>query len=285
MGRSSMNVDIICPLYQAESYINSLHESLLKQKNVTINKIFYVLTESTDDSEEILKRKKLNYELIKKEDFSHSIVREKAALNSRADIICFISQDIVIDRDDWLEMLVEPIVKGKVDATYSRQLTKFNNIEKYTRECNYPEKSFIKSKKDIDRLGLKTFFFSDASSAIKSEVFKKLNGYDGKNLPINEDMYIAYKLIVNGYKIGYQANSVVYHSHEFSLSELYHRYKLTGKFFKENSYLDQYGTNSSGGSLAKYILKRALQEKNLKVLIRYPFDMAARFIGMKVGKM
>ena len=167
-----MNIDIICPLYQAESYINSLHESLLKQKNVNINKIFYILTESSDKSEEILRSKKLNYEIIKKEDFSHSVVREKAALNSKADIICFISQDIVIDRDDWLKMLVEPIVKGKAEATYSRQLTKFNNIEKYTRECNYPEKSFVKSKKDIDQLGLKTFFFSDASSAIKTEVFK-----------------------------------------------------------------------------------------------------------------
>lgn len=279
-----MNVDIICPLYQAENYIENLHKSLLEQKNVTINKIYYILTESTDKSEEILKNKKLNYEIIKKEDFSHSLVREKIALKSKADIICFISQDIVIERDDWLEKLVSPIINGEADATYSRQLTKFNNIEKYTRECNYPDKSTIKTKKDLKKLGLKTFFFSDASSAVKKDIFVKLNGYDGKNLPINEDMYLAYKLITNDYKIGYCADSIVYHSHSFSLKELYDRYKLTGKFFKENSYLDKYGTNKSGGGLAKYILKRAIEDKNIKVLIRYPFDMAVRFIGMKVGK-
>ncbi len=39
-----MTVDIICPLYQAENYIVSLHQSLLKQKNVKINKIQYILT-------------------------------------------------------------------------------------------------------------------------------------------------------------------------------------------------------------------------------------------------
>ena len=206
-------------------------------------------------------------------------------MKSKADIVCFISQDIVIESEDWLENLIKPIIDGKVDATYSRQLTKFNNIEKYTRECNYPEKSVIKSKEDIKKLGLKTFFFSDASSSIKLDVFKKINGYDNKNLPINEDMYLAYKLITNDYKIGYQADSVVYHSHNFKLKELYDRYKLTGKFFKENSYLDKYGTNSSGGGLAKYILKRAIQDRNIKVLIRYPFDMAVRLIGMKVGKM
>lgn len=279
-----MNIDIICPLYQAEDYIENLHQSLLKQKNVNIHKIKYILTNSSDKSEEILKKNKLNYEFIEKKDFSHSLVREKAALKSKADIICFISQDIVIESNDWLEKLVKPIIDGKVAATYSRQLTKFNNIEKYTRECNYPNKSIIKSKKDIKTMGLKTFFFSDASSAVRTDIFKKLNGYDGKNLPINEDMYLAYKLIMNDYKIKYCADSVVYHSHKFSLKELYDRYKLTGIFLKENTYLDKYGTTSSGGNLAKYILKRILQEKRFGLLFRYPFDMAARLFGMKAGK-
>ena len=83
----------------------------------------------------------------------------------------------------------------------------------------------------------------------------------------------------------YCAKSVIYHSHDFSLKELYNRYKLTGKFFKENKYLDKYQTTKNGGNLAKYILKRTIAEKNIKVLVRYPFDMAARLIGMKVGKM
>lgn len=279
-----MIIDIICPLYQAEQYIEKLHESLLKQKNVNIGKIKYILTKSSDKSEEILNNNKLDYEVISKNDFSHSLVRERAALKSNSDIVCFISQDIVIEKDDWLENLVRPIINGEAEATYSRQLTKFSNIEKYTREYNYPENSIIKSKKDIKELGLNTFFFSDASSAVKTELFKKLNGYDGKKLPINEDMYLAYKLIMNDYKIKYCADSVVYHSHHFSLKQLYDRYKLTGIFLKENTYLDKYGTTSNGGSLAKYILKRIIQEKKIELFVRYPFDMAARLIGMKVGK-
>lgn len=279
-----MNVDIICPLYNASSYIESLHKSLLKQKNVKINKIIYILTESSDNTEEILKNNKYRYKKIKKKDFSHSLVRENAARKSKADIICFITQDIVIEREDWLENLIIPIIKNEVEACYSRQLTKYNNIEKYTRECNYPVESKIKGKNDIPELGLKTFFFSDASSAIKKEIFDKLNYYDGKDLPINEDMYIAYKLIINGYKIKYCADSIIYHSHNFTLKELYKRYKLTGNFFKQNRYLDQYGINKSGGGLAKYILKKALKDKNIKVLFRYPFDMGIRYVGMKVGK-
>lgn len=280
-----MSVDIICPLYNAGNYIEELNKSLLKQKKVNINKIIYILTKSNDNSKEILDKNKCYYEEIEKSAFSHSLVRERAAKRSRADIIVFISQDVVIEDDDWLEKLVKPIINNEADASYSRQISKFNNIEKYTRESNYPDYSFIKSKNDLDNLGLKTFFFSDASSAIKRSVFKRLNYYDGKNLPINEDMYIAYKLIINNYKIKYCADSVIYHSHNFSLRELYNRYKLTGMFFKNNRYLDNYGTNKSGGGLAKYVLVRAVKDKNIKVLVRYPFDMAVRFIGMKVGKL
>ena len=279
-----MNVEIICPLYNAENYIENLDRNIKKQKNVTINKITYILTRSKDETERKLKEISADYSIIEPENFSHSLVREQAAMISTADIIVFITQDIDIRNEDWLEKLIEPIINNEAEACFSRQLTKYDNIEKYTREKNYPAESYVNTKQDIERKGLRTFFFSDASSAIKTEIFKKLNGYDGKKLPISEDMYIAHKIITNGYRIKYCADSVVYHSHKFTLKQLYDRYKLTGQFFKQNKYLDKYGTNKSGGGLAKYILKRAIQDRNIKVLLRFIPDMSARFIGMKVGK-
>ena len=280
-----MNVEIICPLYNAKNYIENLDKTLKMQKNVEIKKISYVLTRSKDNTEEILKEISANYSIVEPKDFSHSLVREKVAMQSDADILVFITQDIEIRNDDWLEKLVKPIVEDEADASFSRQLTKYDNIEKYTREKNYPEESYINTKKDVEKKGLNTFFFSDASSCVKTEVYKKLNGYDGKNLPTNEDQYLAYKLIMNDYRIKYCADSIVYHSHKFTLKQLYKRYYDTGKFFKQESYIDKFGTNKSGGGLAKYILKRAIQDKNIKVLLRFIPDMMARFIGMKVGKL
>lgn len=279
-----MTIDVICPLYNAEEYIVNMYRSLKKQEDVDIHKIKFILTESKDKSEEILKENNIEYELIKREEFSHSLTREKAAMESESDIIVFITQDVIIEDKNWLHNLTKNIGKNKIAAAYSRQITKYNNIEKYTRECNYPEKSFTVSKNDIKNLGLKTFFFSDASGALDAKVFKKLKGYDAKKLPISEDMYYAYKLITNGYKINYEADSIVYHSHKFTLKQLYDRYKLTGKFFKENSYLDQYGTNDSGIKLAKYTLQRSIKEGNIKSLFRWLPDMVARYLGMKAGK-
>lgn len=279
-----MNIEIICPLYNAEKYIENLDKSFKKQKNVEIQKISYVLTESKDNTKQLLDSLNANYSVIATNEFSHSLSREKVAMQSRADILVFVTQDVKIIREDWLYNLTKDIVTGQVDACYSRQLCDNNSIEKYTRESNYPSESKIVSKNDIEKLGLKAFFFSDASSAIKRETFVKLNGYDNKNFPTNEDMYIAYKLITNGYKIKYCADSEVVHSHDFKLKEQYKRYYDTGKFFKQNSFLNDYKVNQAGGSLAKYVLKRAWQDKNWKVLIKFIPNMAARFVGMKMGK-
>lgn len=278
-----MKIDIICPLYNASEYILKLNNSFLMQKKVKLNQIRYILTESSDNTKEVMDNNRIKYKLISKREFSHSLVREKEAFSSDADIVVFVTQDVVINDEYWLYNLTKDI-DDEIVATYSRQISKYNNIEKYTREFNYPEESKIVSQDDIKDLGLKTFFFSDASSAINKKVFKKLNGYDNKNLPISEDMYIAYKIIMNGYKIKYCSDSIVYHSHRFKLKEIYDRYKLTGKFFKENRYLDEYGTNRSGAKLAKYVLKRIITDFKWYLLFRYPFDMAVRLFGMKVGK-
>lgn len=277
-------VDIICPVYNGEDCILELDKSIKKQKNVKINSIKYAVTESKDNTEKILEDNNIDYIKIKKEEFAHSKTREKVARICNADIIVFITQDIIIEREDWLYNLTNPIANGECSASYSRQISKSKGIEKYTREKNYPENSYIRSKEDVEKIGLRTFFFSDASSAIRNEVFKKLNYYDNKNLSISEDMYIAYKLIMNGYKIKYVADSVIIHSHNFKFKELYKRYYDTGIFFKENSYLDKFGTNKTGGGMAKYVLKRILQEKDFGAFTRFWPDMFARFVGMKVGK-
>ena len=131
-------------------------------------------------------------------------------------------------------------------------------------------------------MGINTFFYSDASSAIKNDIFKKLNGYDKKNLPTNEDMYIAYKIINNGYKIKYCADSEVIHSHDFSFKETFDRYKAYGEFLKQEQQINVKSTKAGGG-LAKYILKQAIKDKNVIVIFKFLPDMIARFIGMKVG--
>lgn len=283
-------IDIICPLYNAENYIENQLKQIVNQTiyNQVLN-IKYIITESSDNTLNIVQKlkeenAKISFVVIKRKEFSHSLTREKEVENSNADIVVFITQDVIIEKNDWLEKLVEPIQNEEVAATYSRQICNDKtSIEFYTRQKNYPEKSMIKSKSDIEEMGMKAFFFSDASSAINRKIFNDIGGYDKKNLPTNEDMYIAYKLLMNEYKIKYCADSEVIHSHNFSFKETYKRYKSYGEFLKVEPQINIKSTKAGGG-LAKFILKEAIKDRNLKVIVKFVPDMLARFIGMQIGK-
>ncbi|NFO04755.1 glycosyltransferase [Clostridium botulinum] len=281
-----MKISIICPLYNAENYIYNLNNNILLQKLDSEQEleILYVLTKSNDDSENILKELKCKYWIIEPKDFSHSKTREMMVSFASGDIIVFISQDVKMKNKLWLKNLVTPIISGECEASFSRQICENNSIEKYTREKNYPEESRVVSKKDIEQYGLLTFFYSDASSAVNAKIYRELNAYDGKDMPTNEDMYFAHKLIHAGYRIKYCSDSEVYHSHDFTFKQLYNRYYDTGVFFKENSYLMKYKGNESGFTLAKYVFKRALEERNMKVIFSLLPNFGARYIAMKIGQ-
>lgn len=281
-----MNISIICPLYNAEAYIEDLYIKINEQKNVEIKEINFILTESKDKTEEKLKALKCNYEKISCEEFSHSLVRERAALNAVGDIIVFITQDIKIKDENWLYYLVKSIIDGKCEAAFSRQIGySYHKVERYTREINYPEKSRIVSKKDLDSLGVMAFFFSDASSAISKDIFVELKGYDNKDLPTNEDMYFAYKLIKNGYRIKYAADSQIIHSHNLTIKQTFKRYKDIGEFFAQNEYLQRYSAGKRGKDVLLYIIKRSIQDKRPVIIFDAIMDFATRFVGMRIGKM
>lgn len=98
------------------------------------------------------------------------------------------------------EYLVEELVKAfdneKIAAAYARQLpnSKCNVIERYTRAFNYPEQSRIKSLKDLETLGIKTYFCSDVCAAYRKSVYESLGGFEEKTI-FNEDMINGCKII------------------------------------------------------------------------------------------
>ncbi|MDS0525590.1 glycosyltransferase [Clostridium sp. SHJSY1] len=278
-----MKISIICPIYNGEDYIEALNESLMLQQNVELFEVRYILTKSKDNSEEILKRISAKYKRIEPDNFSHSLTREKEAYEAEGDIIVFITQDIKIKDTMWLYNLTKDIELGLCDASYSRQICENKTIERYTRMKNYSEKSRIVSKADLDTLGIMTYFYSDAASAIRKSVFTKLKGYDGKILLTNEDMYIAYKIINNGYKIKYCSDSVVIHSHEYTYKALFKRYFDQGVFLKQHEYITNSGANEGAISLLKFVVINSLKEKNFRAFFDIVPNFGVRFIANKFG--
>ena len=95
-------------------------------------------------------------------------------------------------------------------------------IERYTRAFNYPDKSRLKGKADLDELGIKTFFCSNVCAAYR----KRLIYEDGRiyyAYIFNEDMIYAGKIVLKGYLVAYQADARVFHSHNYGNVEQFKR--------------------------------------------------------------
>lgn len=279
-----MSISVICPIYKGEKYIVKLNRALRNQRNVNIEEILYIVTETPDDNScNILDSIGEVYYKIKPEDFSHSFTREYFAYKCNGDILVFITQDIIIENDIFLYNLTSCIEKGECEASFARQICNNRSIERYTRMSNYPDKSRIVSKDNLIDLGIKTYFFSDVSSAVRKDIFINLNGYDQKNLLTNEDMYFAYKIINNGYRIKYCSDAVVVHSHDYTYKELFKRYFDQGVFLKQHSYIEEVGASESAIKLFKFVFINALKEKNIKIFFSLVPNFGVRFIANKLG--
>lgn len=282
-------IDIVCPIYKGYDYLSPLYNSFFEQKNVRINKIIFAITDSEDEEMEkilnFVKEKNIMYFVVSKEEFSHSLTRQKAIIEYAAsNNVVMISQDIKLTNDLVFYNLVKSIESNETVYNYARQICTNKSIEKYIRRKNYPENSYIVSKEDIDKMQLMAFFASDACSAYNRDIFIKLNGYGGFNVMMNEDQLYSKIILDAGYKKKYCADSIVEHSHKYKLKQLYKRYYEAGVFYSKVKVFDNYKSTDSGLKLAFYILKQALKHFDIPVLFRWLPDMASRYLGMKNGR-
>ena len=279
-----MTIDILCPLYNAANDFDALMAGIRQQMGVEIKNIIFPVTESSDQTLELARAVPNAIVMeVKKADFSHSLTRERAMAYATSDVVVFLTQDVYLS-DAYALKNLSDCIQGNVIHAFARQLTKSRGIEKYTREKNYPAKSYIMTKDDIESQQIMAFYSSDACAAYDRKKFLELGGFDGKVFQVSEDMYFCRKALLAGYAIQYCAESIVTHSHHLTLKQLYRRYYNIGLFFAQNPEFCQYRSTDSGFSLAFYILKHAIRHFDIPVLFRWLPDMAARYLGMRDGR-
>jgi rhamnosyltransferase len=100
-------------------------------------------------------------------------------------------------------------------------------------------------------------------------------------------MFVACKMLQQGYNIAYQADAIVYHSHSYSLSQEFKRYFDMGKFHTQEQWiLDDFGKAEGEGkkfviSEIKYLVKNG----NFYLLPLMVIRTAFKFLGYKIGSL
>ena len=278
-------VDIIIPTYKPSVECKNLIKRLIKQ-TYSINKIIIINTEAEywDKSiEEISEKIQVTH--IKKSEFDHGKTRNMAAKMSNADIVVFMTQDAKPFNEYTIEELVRPFSDEGVYVSYARQAAKpdCNEIEKYTRTFNYPYAAKIKSKEDLPKLGIKTYFCSNSCAAYRKSVFEKLGGFEEKII-FGEDMIFAAKVIEENGKIAYASKSVVIHSHNYTVKEQFKRNFDIGVNQRDHKRIFKNVKSESEG--VKLVVKTASHLIEIHEYLWIGFLVVysgAKFIGYKMG--
>jgi rhamnosyltransferase len=279
-----MKVSVIIPTRNGGQYLTELFV-ILKEQSIKPAQILVVDSSSEDNTLKICEDFRVDIIHINAQSFDHGGTRNLAASRATGDIMIFMTQDAIFSDMRGIENLIRPLEDCRIAASYGRQMARqdASPIERFVRSFNYPPTGMIKEMDDVSRLGVKTFFFSNACSAIKRQVFEEVGGFPQKTI-MNEDMFLAAKLLVKGYKIAYQADAVVYHSHNYSLWEQFQRYFDIGVFFNRNPWIRDLAKSEREG--IRYLKEevRFLSANRQKSSIPYALvDTMIRFLGYRMG--
>lgn len=229
-------VSVIIPTWNAGRQFRELLEAL-KLQTVPCE-ITVIDSSSSDGTGAIAKAHGARTVVIEKRDFDHGAARNLGARLSGGDLLVFMTQDVMPANEYVVENLLRPLRDPGVALCYGRQTARRDAppLERFARAFNYPEKAEVKGKDDISCMGIRTFFFSNACSAARRKEFDETGGFPERTI-MNEDMLLASRLILKGYKVAYEPSAVVYHSHHYSLHEQFERYFDIGVALGRNRWM------------------------------------------------
>lgn len=179
-----------------------------------------------------------DWEAIAPGAFRHGRTRNRAVDGTTTPIVVYLSQDAHPATDGWLRSLVRPLVDGKAEAAYGRQLPPAPDAERdATFTYLYPEEPKVKTKDRIAELGVRTFHFSDVTSAFPTDLLKAVRFPN--EIPIFEDIAVAKRLLDRGHRIAYVPDALVYHAHRMGIRKLVSRYRQIGAVYERLGIFDE----------------------------------------------
>jgi rhamnosyltransferase len=278
-------VSIVVPTLNPGKNLSELRKALVRQSLQSFE-VVIVDSASTDGSPEQWRKAGFRVLDIERADFDHGGTRNLGSRNCRGSILVFMTQDSIPADERWLENLISPIVFGEAVAAFARQLPREDAgpLERYSRAFNYPPRSRIVSIEDLHDLGIRAFFFSNACSAVRADVFCRVRGFP-EGVIFNEDIMLCARLLRAGYKVKYESEARVLHSHRYGLLQQFRRTFDNGVSFSQAGSLLE-GARTGGEGL-RFVLGQAgyvWRTGNAFDLLRVFVEAAIRFVAFNLGK-
>jgi rhamnosyltransferase len=222
---------------------------------------------------------------IRPEEFHHARTRNFAASLASGECLVFLAGDAYPAAKNWLQELAAPFSDPNVGAVYGRHLPKpGSQLERQKALASlYGDKRIVKREADKQRLGYRYYLFSTVNCAIRRDVWSATQFPD--ELKIGEDIGIAKRILDRGWKIIYEPNAAVYHSHDYSAVHLFKRYFDLGVVLRRYQIWDGVAKTSmrtEGLRLLRhsFLPSHATVAESLRCMVRE----AAKYAGILLGR-
>jgi rhamnosyltransferase len=205
---------------------------------------------STDGTMDLAQAAGFWVHTIPREEFNHGGTRQLAAdLLPDAEILVFLTQDVVLVEADAVSKLLTSFADPNVAAAFGRQVPRpgATPIEAHSRYFNYPAQSSTRTLASRKQLGIKSIFISNSFAAYRRSALMAVGGFPC-DVIFGEDTVTAAKFLLAGWKIVYVAEAQVYHSHSYTWMQDFKRYFDIGVLHaRENWLIKEFGRASGEG--------------------------------------
>ncbi|MEW6428528.1 MAG: glycosyltransferase [Thermodesulfobacteriota bacterium] len=249
-------VSVVVPILNAAAHLEALLTALQRQTPLPPSEIILVDSGSTDASLAIA-GKFANTRIVPLSNFSHGRSRNLGARAASGEIVVFLSQDALPKDNFWLQELLRPFFDPQTVGTYSRQIPWPDALfaEKFFLATRFPAGPAIRREKPARaELTLEDVFFSNVSSAIRRSTLLRYP-FD-ETLIMSEDQKFSKDVLNAGYAVVYAPDSVVIHSHAYTLLSLFRRY--FDSVYSLTQIFPAHGVGTSAAIGSSYIRKEAL---------------------------
>ncbi len=283
-------VDMVIPVYRPDEKLERLIEKINEQTRKP-DRVYFMQTLTGGEEDErvrcILERCQGSVVTpVNKKDFDHGGTRNQGAALGESRFILFMTQDAVPEDAHLIENLLAAVRPDPVAAAYGRQLPgdEVGPIERFTRQFNYPAGDGRKSKRDLDRLGIKTYFCSNVCAIYRREVYEEMGGFVQPTI-FNEDMIMAARMIQAGYEIAYAASARVIHAHRYTYRQQFRRnFDLAVSQRQYREIFEGVRSESEGIRLVKDTAGHLLSTGKWYLLPDLVFQSGFKFMGYRLGK-
>lgn len=220
-------VSIVVPTLNAGRYARRLLDAFAHQSYDALPEVILVDSASDDDTVAIADGYPFCRAVpIARQAFTHGYARNLGVREASGEIVVFVSQDALPRDDHWLANLLSPFQKAETGAVFGRQIPypDANPFERTFLNYWFPaeDRTTPGLRKDKEAYRFLDGFFSNVNAAARRQL--ALDHPFLEDIIMSEDQQFARDLLAHGHDIVYAADAEVWHSHDYTLREVFQRY-------------------------------------------------------------